>query len=220
MTPVRYPLSDDHRVYQLQALWQYEDAHLHGSRHVFVCLRSGGLEPHHIWQRWDDGAKDIYTAWRPDNWLLQKVVVSDLWPGTVPDWEHSYAPGYAGPHSGGPGTPGTATPLLHWLTGWVGKSHRGRTFWGPIREEDTDASFISSDPFDNMLAYAQMMMSLYPPNPPFLLDMADFVVLSRTLDSVTRPVPVASIINNARGERWMRTNRKRTVDATETEDAF
>lgn len=220
MTPVRYPLSGDHRVYQLQALWQYEDGHLHGSRHVFVCLRSGGLTQEQVWQRWDDGARPLFAAYRPINFQLRKAVVSDIWPGELADFEHIYDPEYRGAHSSGPGTPGPATPLLQWLTGWPGRAHRGRTYWGPVKEIDTDGSFMGADPRANISEYIQMMIFLFPPNPPFLLDMADFVVLSKTLDGETRPVPVVSIINNGRIDAWLRTNRKRTVDASEPHDAF
>lgn len=220
MTPVRYELTDDHRVYQLQLLWQYDEARLHGSRHVFVCLRSGGLTQEQLWQRWDDACRDLFASYRPTNWQLRKAVVSDLWPGELTDFEHDYPLDYYGPHAGGSGTPAPATPLLEWITGWPGRAYRGRTYWGPIIEDDTDGTFMGANPRNKIIEYAQMMIQVFPPNPPFILDQADFVVLSRTLDGEPRPVPVVSLITNAKVNTWLRTNRKRSVYESILEYAF
>jgi hypothetical protein len=215
-----FELAPENQVWELRALWQYEGERLHGSRHVFVTLRELGTDQATLWQMWDDNCREFFTRHRPTSFQLIKVAVHDLWPGEQEAWEHVYDPPPVGAHSGGDGTPGPATPLLQWLTEYAGRSYRGRTYWGPVREAETLGSFATSDITANIIEYAQSMILTFGTGAALFPHLPGLVVLSRSHNGVPRDVPWVSSVDNAKVDRWLRTNRKRTVDESLTVGAF
>jgi hypothetical protein len=215
-----FHLAPEHQVWELRALWRNQDERLHGSRFVFVTLRELGTDQAHLWQMWDDNCRELFTDHRPELWELVKVAIHDLWPGEQETWEHVYDPIPVGPNSFGESVPSTATPLLQWVSEYAGRSYRGRTYWGPVREDETSGSRTSGDCHANIVQFAQEMIVTFGTGAMLFPHLPGLVILSRVHNGVPWPTPWVSSVDNAKVEQWLRTNRKRTVDRSETELVF
>jgi hypothetical protein len=210
-----FHLAPEHQVWELRALWQYEDERLHGSRFVFVTLRELGTDAPTLWQMWDDNCREAFTAHRPADWQLRKAAVHDLWPATAEAWEHDYPSNLYGPHVGTNGLPGPVTPLLEWITEYAGRSYRGRTFWGPIRSDEAIDSFATGDCWNNITTFAENMIFTFGSGAALFPHLPGLFVISRVHDGVQRPTPWVSAVEHAKVQKWLRTNRKRTVNKSE-----
>lgn len=210
-----FHLDDQDQVWELNAVWSYEDDVWHSSRHCLVTIRELGTTQPVLWQMWDDNCRETFTGHRPGYWQLQKVVVRDLWPGTAADWEHIYDPPPTGPFTGTDGTAGPVTPLVQWITEYPGRSYRGRTYWGPVREDEVNNSYASSDIWDWIVVYCQQMMSTFDADAALFPHLPGFFVLSRSHNGVPWATPWVSKVDNASVDGYLRTNRKRGTRQTE-----
>jgi hypothetical protein len=93
---------------------------------------------------WVDHLLPLFRAARPMGWRLNTIRVEDRWPslraaiivedgwGPIPDTDVQ-------------GLPPQCTPVISWRTGIIGRSNRGRTYWGPIKLTDCEYSNVLGD---------------------------------------------------------------------------
>lgn len=130
-------VDDNQRVLELRAQWSIPGRASGESRWRFIMLKTGLFDQQlALWEKWRDELKVFWTNGRAGGWTFEQVIVKDLWPATLPDL---VVP--VGEVDGGdPGDQGPpqATPIITWRSDFIGRSYRGRTFWGPIRWTDMD----------------------------------------------------------------------------------
>jgi hypothetical protein len=122
---------------------------------------------------WVDHLLPLFRAARPMGWRLNTIRVEDRWPslraaiivedgwGPIPDTDVQ-------------GLPPQCTPVISWRTGIIGRSNRGRTYWGPIKLTDCEYSNVLGDGDTAVFNFADEMINrftgaTFPSNPHFAI---------------------------------------------------
>lgn len=204
-----FELAPEHQVWELWAEWQGTNVQLHASRWSFVTLRELGTNQHDLWERWDTYCRPHFIDWRPADWQLKRVIVKDVYPGLQADWEHVYPNTLYGDNAAEESTAGAVTPLVIWKTEYPGRAYTGRTYWGPIREDQTLQDLIESETFNSMVFFCSAMTTYFNMHAALFPHLSAFCIVSHRLDGEPRIPPWVSGVDYAILMRFVRINRKR-----------
>jgi hypothetical protein len=172
------PLTDELQVWELRACWPSSVEHRASSGWSFVTLRDVGTTQAELYEMWRDILEGPYTTLRPAGFRLDRVVIVDTWPGLVADFVVDYP--WPGPPFEGEGEPThqAVSPIISWRSGNEGRSYRGRTFWGPIRQEFVGEGNRIIPPASGAIEWfaTQMIRQFGPLQPVFV---PGFAIISR-----------------------------------------
>lgn len=199
-------LNDDVQVWEVWAVWQYVFPHQGASRWAFVTERFSEVRQAEMLALWRATLETSWVARRPLEWGMDHYMVRDVWPGVEADWIDDTMDGLV-QDSSGEGTPPQVSPVINWQSGHPGRSYRGRTFWGPIREADThEGRFTTTGivPLQNFHAFMSGTFGLLaPPDTPA------FAIVSRQHDNVPTDPPEWVRLYHSSVDIYLRTRRSR-----------
>jgi hypothetical protein len=201
------PITDSVQVWQLRAQWSYNGYQFSESSWSFVNFRDATWDGAGVYDLWASGPEALFCAMRPDAWQLEQVIVEDRHPQTLAPLVVGYLPAVR-PDSLERGTPPQVSALLSWRTGNAGRSYRGRTYWGPVRDSEVDSDgFLGGATREAMYEFAQSMLFTFPATG----GLADpqFVIVSRTHNGAPRVPPVFTRPEFHFEVRYVKTIRKR-----------
>lgn len=201
------PIVDGLQVWQLRAQWSYSGFALSESSWSFLDLFGIPDGAEQLYLRWEAFVEPLYCVARPEGWELDWIIVEDRFPQIAPPLVVQYIPGVA-PDSTGQGCPPQVSGLLSWRTGLIGRSFRGRTFWGPVRNDDMESDgFIGGDARVAMSEFGEAMLTVFNAGIPTLHP--KFCILSRTENGAPRVPAVATFPEFFNTLRYAKTIRKR-----------
>lgn len=201
------PLGPTHQVWQLRAQWSSNGFAGGESSWSFVQIREAddfGEDLYLLWQTYLEG---LFCTARPNGWALEDVLIEDRFPHVKPTLVIDYGGGLS-PDSSGNNAPPEATPIITWRTGNIGRSYRGRTYWGPIRTADIDDGWhLGGDAEAALFDFGLAMVTQFGPTiPGFSPHMA---IISRQHNGVPRPVGVFSVVEAFTDRQYLGTVRRR-----------
>jgi hypothetical protein len=182
----------------------------------FVTARTFGVPREELVAQWESDLRPYYVAKRPIDWRLLRLVVVDVFPHEQEELVVEYDPPGYGPDSDLEPTPPQLSMLISWRSELAGRSHRGRTFWGPSRLSDVlDGQRVTNveggtDPLDN---FAFTMVENFRSGN--LLGRPVHSIISRHLDGEPREPWVFVPVTDYKPDYILRTVRKRN-DITPT----
>lgn len=195
-------------ITRVRAQWS-QRAHIAGESDFCFMLPAAEDDPLGlVWSRWQTYLQVHFRAARATAWLLERVIVEDIWPGEraalVNNVNLSPIPPFAGP-----GTPGQVSPVISWRTGDPGRSNRGRTYMGPYTLESAEDDNVVDPGLSAVYDFAEAMINRFGPGT--LPGLPRFVILSRQEDGMPI-VPGAYCLVETYYflERWA-TQRRRMV---------
>lgn len=208
------PLTDELQVWELRACWPSSVDHRASSAWSFVTLRDVGTTQAELYALWQDILEGPYVAQRPNGFRLDRVIVTDTWPGTMADYVVDYA--WPGPPFEGTGeaTHQALSPVISWRSGNPGRSYRGRTFWGPIRRDDMGSGNVLIEPTWGAITwFATQMIREFGPLVP--ISTPGFAIISRQHDGSPTSPPVFVRPEYALVDRHVHVLRRRLKEPTE-----
>jgi len=96
-----------------------------------------------LWEHWRDNVMPFWMARRTPDFKLIRVLVEDRYPHIENDLVVDLD--IAGEGPGVDNAPVQSSPVVTWRSIYPGRSHRGRTFWGPIAAEDLESPVYNGD---------------------------------------------------------------------------
>jgi hypothetical protein len=201
------PLGPEHQVWQLRAQWSSRGFASGESSWSFVTVRDPGDDGSDLYVLWRDHLEPLFCAARPALWALEDVLIEDRWPNTRAVFIVDYGGGLS-PDSDGETAPPASTPVITWQSDHPGRSYRGRTYWGPIRQEDVDAGWhVGGDAQGAIDDFSREMLDTFgvfaaPDNPAF-------AIVSRTHDGILRSPPVFTRVTNRFPRQYLGVYRRR-----------
>lgn len=154
------------RVWSLSARWSYSGFGLSESSWTLISSTAMENADSLIYLVWSSYLEDLFCTARPSEWELDFIVIKDVYPGTKPERTIEYIPGRF-PDSLGKGCAPQVSGLLSWRSGAIGRSWRGRTFWGPVRDADMESDgFIGGDARAAMSDFGDAMFFHWGPTIP------------------------------------------------------
>lgn len=200
-------VDDNLKVLELRAQWSVSGISSGESRWRFVMLRTGLFDQlQHTADMWQAGVLEPWTRFREDRWTLERLVVRDLWPAVEMDLIVPI--GFVQIGNPGDQGPPQATPVVTWRSDFIGRSYRGRTYWGPVRWPDIDSGTYVGGVDGAVSAFANAMMETFT-NPD--LDAVDphFIIFSRQHDGVPEPKGRYAPVTSFTQQRYLGTQRRR-----------
>jgi hypothetical protein len=162
--------------------------------HCFVqkSVTSGflGLD---LVNEWSTGAKAAYLGAVSNDLTISLLRASDIKPGTAMRYELPLASANQGLELAN-ALPNQVSATITWQTNLKGRSYRGRTFMPAVPSDWAGESVLTATAVTDYTAYANTMMTLFGPtgsSTNFQL-----AVVSRYLNKVERPQPVATVVRS------------------------
>lgn len=201
------PITPGIQIWQLRAWWSYTGFGLSESSWSFSDVVGVPDGAESLYTAWANLVQPLYCAGRPDEWELDYVLVEDRYPQVQPPLIVQYIPGLR-PDSLGKGCPPQVSGLISWRTGVIGRSFRGRTFWGPVRNDDMETDgFIGGYARAAMSDFGDTMLSVFGLHHVPLLPR--FCIVSRTENGAPRVPAVFTLPEYHNTVRYAKTIRKR-----------
>lgn len=200
-------VDDETKVLELRAQWRVPGISSGESRWRFIMLRSGLLDQRQaLADMWLAGVGEPWERFREDTWTLERLVVRDLWPATEPDL--IVPVGFV--FSGGEGDQGPpqATPVITWRSDFIGRSYRGRTYWGPVRYPDLDHGTYVGGVAGAVSAFANAMMDTFGGPGLSAID-PHFIIFSRQHNGVPEPRGRYAPVTSFTQQPYLGTQRRR-----------
>lgn len=186
----------------------------------FVTARTFGVQPAELVAQWRTSLEEAYCARRPAAFILVRLVVVDRWPGTQADYVYDYPDGGILPDSDGAATAPQLSMVLSWRTELAGRSHRGRTYWGFVRQLDVSDGLVVTNIEGGTVPIRTFGFNM---NRDFgsgnLLGYPVHSIISRRHDGLVRDPPVFIPVVSAEADVMLRTIRKRNDNPPEYHDA-
>lgn len=200
-------VDDEMLVLQLRAQWAVPGVGRGESAWNFLHLASGLVDQQQVlWERWRDNCKVYWMQERSDDWIFERVVIQDKWPGIRPDLVIDLnEPGAEDSNGIGPIQ---SSPLITWQTGLIGRSYRGRTYWGPVRIDDMIHGGFVEVVRVQMDNFAFTMMEQFASDPMIAMD-PHFIIFSRQHDGVPEPKGRYALVSGYRISPFLATQRRR-----------
>jgi hypothetical protein len=200
-------VDDNLKVLELRAQWSVPGIASGESRWRFVMLRTGLFDQQQaLADRW---LANLYTPWitgRAGTWTFERVVVRDLWPGTAPDLVVPV--GYVDPDDNGEQGPPQASPIITWRTDFIGRSYRGRTYWGPVRWPNLDSGTYTGVVEIAVSQLATLMMDTFAGGGLSAVD-PHFIIFSKQHNGMPEPKGRYAPVTSYTRQPYLATQRRR-----------
>jgi hypothetical protein len=205
--PQPEPLGDLERILELRAQWSITGRAGGESRWRFWMRTTNEFDQFALlWQRWRDHLKVFWMANRAEGFTFDQVIINQIAP-VAP--EQLIVPlGEIVPGDGDDQGPPQATPIITWRSDFVGRSYRGRTYWGPIRWRD-----MSEGTYDHTVHvligdFAETMLDVFQFGPMTAFD-PHFCIFSRQHDNMPDLPGRVAFVTHYDVPQYLATQRRR-----------
>lgn len=174
-------LTDLDRIYQVRVHWVYRGEPGGECSFSFWSQREEPLTPADMYDAFAAELLPLFNAERPWRWIMDEVRVEDRFPQVQAPLVVSYPLGIE-ELGEGIGVPPQLSAVISWRTGEIGRSHRGRTYYGHGSVDDVEWENVVGGFNDNVVAFADQMVARFCTggSDPFFR----FVIVSRQHDGM------------------------------------
>jgi hypothetical protein len=200
-------VDDNLKVLELRAQWSVPGISSGESRWRFVMLRTGLFDQMQaLADRWLEQIEEPWEEFREDTWTFERVVVRDLWPATAPDLIVPVGFVFTGALEDQ--GPPQASPIVTWRSDFIGRSYRGRTYWGPVRYPDLNAGTYVGGVQGAVNSFANAMMDTFAGGGLDAID-PHFIIFSRQHNGVPEPKGRYAPVTSFTQQPYLGTQRRR-----------
>jgi hypothetical protein len=200
-------VDDETKVLELRAQWSVPGHASGESRWRFIMLRTGLFDQRQaLADMWLANVGEPWERFREDTWTFEQVIVRDLWPAEEPDL---FVPvGFVFVGDTGDQGPPQATPVVTWRTDFIGRSYRGRTYWGPVRWPNLDHGTYVGGVDGAVSAFANAMMDTFAGGGLSAVD-PHFIIFSKQHNGVPEPKGRYAPVTSFTQQPYLGTQRRR-----------
>lgn len=205
--PQPEPLGDLERILELRAQWTIPGRAGGESRWRFWMRTTNEFDQLALlWERWSTTPKEWWVANKAPGWTFDQAIISQIAPAG--DAQLIVPIGETVPGSSDFQAPPQASPIITWRSDFVGRSYRGRTYWGPVRWNDLSEGTVTGAVLGNMEAFAESMLDMFQFGPITAFD-PHFCIFSQQHDNTPDLPGRVAFVTHYTVQPYVATQRRR-----------